>query len=88
MRTSSVNAYALNHCGLHNVAGNAWEWCADWFSPDRHATDAYDPHDPTGLGVGDERLMRVGFRLFTVRGATAIGSPQVPRTRPAVLRAM
>jgi formylglycine-generating enzyme required for sulfatase activity len=51
--TCPVKAFDPNDYGLYNVAGNVWEWCADWFSPDWHKTVdpqvAYDnPRGPSG----------------------------------------
>jgi formylglycine-generating enzyme required for sulfatase activity len=30
--TCPVDEYQANGHGLHNVSGNVWEWCADWFN--------------------------------------------------------
>lgn len=38
--TAPVHAFAPNGYGLHNVAGNVWEWCEDYFSPGYHRITA------------------------------------------------
>jgi sulfatase modifying factor 1 len=37
LKTAPVRAFPPNTLGLHGVAGNVWEWTADWFASDQYA---------------------------------------------------
>ncbi len=42
-RTSPVGSFPPNEFGLHDVAGNVWDWTRDWFSADPTAGEADSP---------------------------------------------
>jgi formylglycine-generating enzyme required for sulfatase activity len=53
-RTAPVASFPANGFGLHDMAGNVWEWCADWYRPNAYADSVGD--NPTGPKSSDDPL--------------------------------
>ncbi len=68
-RTAPVGSYPPNGYGITDMAGNVWEWCADWYRPDAYTSSTgHNPqgpdssHDPNEPGV-PKRVQRGGSFL-------------------------
>ena len=59
--TAPVHAFEANGYGLHNVAGNVWEWCEDTFSPHYHKVT--EPDNPLHDTSAPNRSLRGGSFL-------------------------
>ena len=77
--TSSVMTYqsGISPYGVYDMAGNVWEWVADWYSETYYETSATE--NPTGPDSGTLRVLRSGaWNLGALVVRTSLRNAQPP----------
>lgn len=58
--TCPVDTFPPNGHGIYSVAGNVWEWCADWFTTESAVRQGFHP---IGADEGTTKVMKGGSFL-------------------------
>ena len=78
-QTTPINHYwkGVSPYGIYDIAGNAYEWCADWYDAMYYAGILY--RNPTGPKTGEYRVTRGGaWNLSAWRARTAVRDKDQP----------